>query len=137
MCEIKVYPVAPITAIFPDDVVIEGNKFKYEVTACIYHNGRFFKDDSHFGCCILRLQEELNEEEFEALEENDFSDIDEYEEKYEIGVYGAIYKINNKEVFITFLNSKLENKKKELSEIRNYMDVYYYKDEVPKWITII
>lgn len=96
--------------------------------ACIYHNGKFFKDDSHFGCCILRLQEELSEEEFEALEENDFSDIDEYEEKYEIGVYGAIYKINNKEAFITFLNPNLEENRKGLDEVKSYMDVYYYKN---------
>lgn len=99
------------------------------VCACIYNNGKFFKDDSHFGCCILRLQEELSEEEFELLEKNDFSDIDEYDEKYEIGVYGAIYKINNKEAFITFMNPNSQDIEKELDEIKEHMEVYYYKGD--------
>lgn len=101
------------------------DKRKY---ACIYSNGIFFKDDSHFACCILRLEKELSKEEFELLEENDFIDVDEYD-NYESGTYGAIYVLDNKEVFITFEEPVTQETRQNFNEIKEIMPVYYYKGD--------
>ena len=64
MCKIKVYPVAPITAIFPDDVVIEGNKFKYEVTASDRDNDIF--NVALADGYILNLEKDMIINEFDS-----------------------------------------------------------------------
>lgn len=78
------------------------------ISACIFYNGNIYEDDTHFGAYIYYLKCNLDEKTFKILEDNDFSDIDVYEDD-EVS-YGEIQKINN-EFCIIFYNMNKENDK--------------------------